>query len=148
MAEPCGGRDSAQERELVGSAERDLVQTAPHLPLHDRRSRLRVQLHPPAHRFPEAEQRKLRQTPAIGRSMMCDCLRARARGYRNTATFITMIYLIGSPAGSILKSTWNEEETIYWIAATCVPFASELPGFQLAGMPSVLEVGNSSRPFL
>jgi transposase len=31
--------------------------------------------------------------------------RARARGYRNTATFITMIYLIGSPAGSILKST-------------------------------------------
>ena len=31
--------------------------------------------------------------------------RARARGYCNTATFITMIYLIGSPAGSILKST-------------------------------------------
>ena len=31
--------------------------------------------------------------------------RARARGYRNTDTFITMIYLIGSPAGSILKYT-------------------------------------------
>ena len=31
--------------------------------------------------------------------------RARARGYRNTDTFITMIYLIGSPAGSILKPT-------------------------------------------
>ena len=30
--------------------------------------------------------------------------RARARGYRNTETFMTMIYLIGSPAGSILKS--------------------------------------------
>ncbi len=32
-------------------------------------------------------------------------IRPRARGYRNTDTFITMIYLIGSPAGSILKST-------------------------------------------
>lgn len=31
--------------------------------------------------------------------------RARARGYRNTNTFISMIYLIGSPAGSMLKST-------------------------------------------
>jgi len=31
--------------------------------------------------------------------------RARARGYRNTQTFITMIYMIGSPAGTILKST-------------------------------------------
>jgi len=31
--------------------------------------------------------------------------RATGRGYRNTATFITMIYLIGSPAGSILEST-------------------------------------------
>jgi len=29
----------------------------------------------------------------------------RARGYRNTNTFGTRIYLIGSPAGSILKST-------------------------------------------
>ena len=31
--------------------------------------------------------------------------RARARGYRNTETFMTMIYLIGSPAGAVLKST-------------------------------------------
>lgn len=31
--------------------------------------------------------------------------RARARGYRNTETFISMIYLIASPAASILKST-------------------------------------------
>ena len=31
--------------------------------------------------------------------------RARARGYRNTATFMTMIYMIGSPAGAVLKST-------------------------------------------
>ena len=31
--------------------------------------------------------------------------RARARGYRNTNTFTTMIYLIASPAGSVLKST-------------------------------------------
>ncbi|WP_372921706.1 transposase [Roseovarius sp.] len=31
--------------------------------------------------------------------------RARSRGHRNTDTLITMIYLIGSPAGSILKST-------------------------------------------
>jgi hypothetical protein len=26
--------------------------------------------------------------------------RARARGYRNTQTFMTMIYMIGSPAGT------------------------------------------------
>jgi transposase len=31
--------------------------------------------------------------------------RARARGYRNTQTFMTMIYMIGSPAGHVLKST-------------------------------------------
>lgn len=31
--------------------------------------------------------------------------RARARGYRNTNTFMTMIYLIASPAGAILEST-------------------------------------------
>lgn len=31
--------------------------------------------------------------------------RARARGYRNTQTFVTMIYMIGSPAGAVLKST-------------------------------------------
>ena len=31
--------------------------------------------------------------------------RARARGYRNTKTFITMIYLIAAPLGDIFKST-------------------------------------------
>jgi transposase len=31
--------------------------------------------------------------------------RARARGYRNTETFMTMIYMIASPAGAVLKST-------------------------------------------
>lgn len=31
--------------------------------------------------------------------------RARARGYRNIETFMTMIYMIGSPAGAVLKST-------------------------------------------
>lgn len=31
--------------------------------------------------------------------------RARARGYRNVETFMTMIYMIGSPAGAVLKST-------------------------------------------
>ena len=31
--------------------------------------------------------------------------RARARGYSNTATFITMIYLIAAPLGDLLKST-------------------------------------------
>ena len=30
--------------------------------------------------------------------------RARARGYRNTATFITMIYLIGAPIGNMFNS--------------------------------------------
>jgi len=40
-----------------------------------------------------------------GMNGLVQTARARARGYRNTDTFITMIYLIGSPAGSILKST-------------------------------------------
>ncbi len=31
--------------------------------------------------------------------------RARARGYRNTATFITMIYLLAAPIGHLIKST-------------------------------------------
>ncbi len=30
--------------------------------------------------------------------------RARARGYRNTATFITMIYLIAAPLGNLFNS--------------------------------------------
>lgn len=29
--------------------------------------------------------------------------RARARGYRNVNTFITMIYLIGAPLGKLLN---------------------------------------------
>ena len=31
--------------------------------------------------------------------------RARARGYRNTATYITIIYLLAAPLPDILKST-------------------------------------------
>ena len=31
--------------------------------------------------------------------------RARARGYRNTTTFVTMIYLIAAPLRDLLKST-------------------------------------------
>ena len=31
--------------------------------------------------------------------------RARARGHRNTETFITMIYLIAAPITKLLKST-------------------------------------------
>lgn len=40
-----------------------------------------------------------------GLNSLFQAARARARGYRNTGTFITMIYMIASPAGSILKST-------------------------------------------
>ena len=36
--------------------------------------------------------------------------RARARGYRNTETFITMIYLIAARLGDVIKSTSNVEE--------------------------------------
>ena len=39
-----------------------------------------------------------------GLNSLFQAARARARGYRNTNTFMTMIYLIASPAGSILKS--------------------------------------------
>ena len=31
--------------------------------------------------------------------------RARARGYRNTTTFATMIYLIAAPLGDLFQST-------------------------------------------
>ncbi|MBT5264823.1 MAG: hypothetical protein HOL85_18890, partial [Rhodospirillaceae bacterium] len=31
--------------------------------------------------------------------------RARARGYRNVDTFITMIYLIAAPLGKLINST-------------------------------------------
>ena len=40
-----------------------------------------------------------------GLNSLFQAARARARGYRNTKTFMTMIYMIASPAGSILKST-------------------------------------------
>jgi transposase len=40
-----------------------------------------------------------------GLNSLFQAARARARGYRNTETFMTMIYLIASPAASILKST-------------------------------------------
>jgi len=40
-----------------------------------------------------------------GLNSLFQAARARARGYRNNSTFITMIYMIASPAGSILKST-------------------------------------------
>ena len=40
-----------------------------------------------------------------GLNSLFQAARARARGYRNTETFITMIYMIASPAGSVLKST-------------------------------------------
>lgn len=39
-----------------------------------------------------------------GMNSLFQAARARARGYRNTQTFIIMVYMIGSPAGSILKS--------------------------------------------
>ena len=39
-----------------------------------------------------------------GLNSLFQAARARARGYRNNRTFITMIYMIASPAGSILKS--------------------------------------------
>jgi len=40
-----------------------------------------------------------------GLNSLFQTARARARGYRNTETFITMIYMIYSPAGSVLKPT-------------------------------------------
>jgi transposase len=40
-----------------------------------------------------------------GLNSLFQAARARARGYRNTETFMCMIYMIASPAGSILKST-------------------------------------------
>jgi len=40
-----------------------------------------------------------------GLNSLFQAARARARGYRNTDTFIAMIYMIASPVGSILKST-------------------------------------------
>ena len=39
-----------------------------------------------------------------GLSGLFQAARARARGYRNTATFITMIYLIAAPLGNLFDS--------------------------------------------
>ena len=38
-----------------------------------------------------------------GMNGLFQAARARARGYRNTSTFMTMIYLIGAPLGKILS---------------------------------------------
>ncbi len=40
-----------------------------------------------------------------GLNSLFQAARSRARGYRNTANFITMIYLIAAPLGEIVKST-------------------------------------------
>ena len=40
-----------------------------------------------------------------GLNSLFQAARARARGYRNNETFITMIYLIASPIGNLIKST-------------------------------------------
>ena len=36
-----------------------------------------------------------------------------ARAYRNTNTYMTMIYMIGSPAGVVLKSTLKRQRTFF-----------------------------------
>lgn len=36
---------------------------------------------------------------------LCQAARARARGCRNTATFVTIVYLLGAPLPDILEST-------------------------------------------
>jgi transposase len=40
-----------------------------------------------------------------GLNSLFQAARSRARGYRNTDNFITMIYLIAAPLGKIVKST-------------------------------------------
>jgi len=40
-----------------------------------------------------------------GLNSLFQAARARARGYRNNETFITMIYLIAAPIGNIINST-------------------------------------------
>ncbi len=40
--------------------------------------------------------------------------RARARGYRNTTTFMTMIYLIAAPVGNLFDSAWNVVEPLMY----------------------------------
>ena len=48
---------------------------------------------------------RLRHVASIPERHRRSAARARARGYRNDATFITMIYMIASPTASVLKST-------------------------------------------
>jgi transposase len=52
--------------------------------------------------------------------------RARARGYRNVETFMTLNCLIGSLAGSILKSTLNDEKPIIYIPIGRISLSSAL----------------------
>jgi len=40
-----------------------------------------------------------------GLNSLFQAAKARARGYRNTDTFVTMIYLIGAPIKNLLVST-------------------------------------------
>ncbi len=40
-----------------------------------------------------------------GLNSIFQAVRARARGYRNTETFLMMIYLLASPVAATLKST-------------------------------------------
>ncbi|MDY0096412.1 MAG: transposase, partial [Candidatus Vecturithrix sp.] len=40
-----------------------------------------------------------------GLNSIFQAAKARARGYRNPQTFISMIYLLASPVGKLLKST-------------------------------------------
>ncbi len=47
-----------------------------------------------------------------GFNSLFQAARSRARGYRNTANFITMIYLIAAPLANIIKSTGDVEEPI------------------------------------
>ena len=40
-----------------------------------------------------------------GTNSLIQAAKARARGYRNTTTFATMIYLIAAPLGDLFQST-------------------------------------------
>ena len=48
-----------------------------------------------------------------GLNGLFEAARARARGYRNTATFITMIHLIAAPLGKLFDSIRNVEEPLF-----------------------------------
>jgi transposase len=47
-----------------------------------------------------------------GRGGLFQTARARARGYRNTTIFATMISLIASPLGDVFQSTRNVKEPV------------------------------------